>query len=193
MSLAVVFGLLADLNANDAEGASRLRAALSKVNGVLAKNALPGHTEPESLPPVHSRASIAGFPYSFLHHLRRLAAHVSADPSWKPTPFPESDDPADDPEVADQFALFQSHLLCHSDCEGFYLPIDFPRPLFADEKRVPGGMLGSSQGLLRELVALAPFLGIKLSRGRLLDTEADRINDIGGAVLDRAGRLDLPV
>jgi len=37
--------------------------------------------------------------------------------------------------------------------EGFYVPVEFPEPIF------DYGLLGSSQGLLRELIYLAPFLG----------------------------------
>jgi hypothetical protein len=178
MGLAVEVGVLAYLNDNDEEGATWLHERFVKVNEVLVENGLPSHVEPETLPPMNNRASLKSYPYSFLHYLRRFAAHVSSDPNWKPTPVAESEDPADDPVVDDETAMFNSHLLCHSDCEGFYLPIDFAEPLFADEDRVPGGMLGSSQGLMRELVAVAPFLGINLSDGTLSDAEAIRINSI---------------
>ena len=56
--------------------------------------------------------------------------------------------------------MFDSHLLCHSDCEGLYIPVNFDEPIFDDE--VPTGMLGSSQGLLRELIEVAPHIGIEL-------------------------------
>jgi hypothetical protein len=148
------------------------------VNEILAENGLPGHVEPEALPELTSRASLESYPYTFLHYLRRFAAHASTKPNWKPTPFAETADPAEDPVVAQETAKLGSHLLCHSDCEGFYLPIDFPKPLFADEERLPGGMLGSSHGLLRELVAVAPVLGIALPGGKLSDAEANRINGI---------------
>lgn len=73
--------------------------------------------------------------------------------------------------------MLSSHLLCHSDCEGFYVPIDFSEPIFADEKDIPGGMLGSSHGLMRELIAVAPYLNISLSGDELMDSEAERINE----------------
>jgi hypothetical protein len=180
MGLAISVGLLADLIVNDEEGAAHVGESLARVNGVLAENGLPAHVEPETLGKLGSRARCRGFSCSFLHYLRRFAAHASTMPDWKPTPFPEDDDPAHDLVVVDELTLFSSHLLCHSDCEGYYVPIDFPEPIFADEA-IPGGMLGSSQGLLRELIAVAPFLGIQLSEGKLSDAEADRINQVAEA------------
>jgi len=178
MGLAVEVGMLAYLNENDAEGAGWLRESLNKVNGVLDENDLPIHSEPDSLPFLRSRASIDSYPYSFLHHLRRFAAHALTKPNWMPKPFPESEDPADDPVVASESAMLNSHLLCHSDCEGFYVPVEFAEPLLTDETRVPGGMLGSSFGLMWELLSVSPVLGIKLADEKLPDSETDRINDV---------------
>jgi len=39
-------------------------------------------------------------------------------------------------------------------------------------------MLGSSFGLMRELVNLAPFIGVSLENGELSDVEAGRVNDV---------------
>jgi hypothetical protein len=69
-----------------------------------------------------------------------------------------------------------NHLLCHSDCEGFYLPIEFEEVLIDDHGQIPGGMLGSSFMLQKELVAVAPALGIRLENENLDDAEAERIN-----------------
>jgi hypothetical protein len=178
MGLAIEVGMLADLNVNDEEGAEWLRESLARVNEVLVENGFSPHAEPETLPIMSNRASVGSFPYSFLHYLRRVAAHVSRNADWKIATFAETDNPADDPIVTDASAMLDSHLLCHSDCEGFYVPIDFPNPIFADEDRIPGAMLGSSQALMRELIAVAPSLGIGLSAGRLSDEEAARIDEI---------------
>lgn len=73
--------------------------------------------------------------------------------------------------------MFDSHLLCHSDCEGYYLPVEFDDILFPDDELgIPGGMVGSSVALLRELVYVASYLGIALDdEGELSDSEIDRI------------------
>src|SRR5947209_8109837 len=125
MGLAVEVGVLAYLNDNDEEGAQWLRESFRKLNSVLEDKCLPRHDEPEALPPMESRAPIGSYPYSFLHHLRRFAAHATRNPKWKPTPFPESEDAGDDPVLESEYRRETSHLLLHSDCEGFYLPVDF--------------------------------------------------------------------
>ncbi len=176
MSLAVEVGMLADLLENDPDGAEWLRKSFDLVNEVLAENNLPPHGEPESLPPLDSRASILSYPYSFLHYLRRIAAHAAENPRWVATAFPESSDPAADSLVDKHYACMASHLLCHSDCEGFYMPIEFEAVIFDDSGRIPGGMLGSSFTLLKELQAIAPALGICLASGELSDEEAEKIN-----------------
>lgn len=175
MGLAVEVGVQSYFMENDEDGAKSMRQSLKKVNAVLAKKGLPEHVEPERLPKLESRAACNSFPYSFLHYLRRFYAHASANPRWKPKPFPMTQDPAEDPVVEDAMLMFESHLLCHSDCEGYYFPIDFDEPVF--EKQIPGGMLGSSQGLKRELVITAPFLGIRIKDGALSDAEANRVNE----------------
>lgn len=174
MGLAVEVGVLADLIENDPEGADWLRESLDAVNLVLLDNGLPPHREPESLPPLDGRASILSYPYSFLHYLRRVAAHVAENPGWIATPFPEPSDPAADPLADEHYSYMESHLLCHSDCEGFYLPIQFEE-VIADD-RVLGGMLGSSFMLQKELIAVAPALGIRLENAQLSDEVAESVN-----------------
>lgn len=178
MGLAVSVGLLADLNVHDSEGAEWCRESFAKVNGVLAENNLPMHHEPEHLPAFCSRADADSYPYSFLHYLRRVYAYVVADPKWIATPFPEDAEPTEDNVLDSEMYMFSSHLLCHSDTEGFYLPIDFDEVIVddTDQDRVLGGLVGSSYRLMDELILVAPSLGITLTDGQLSDAEATRIN-----------------
>jgi len=154
------------------------REKFRKVNEALMAKDLPQHVEPETLPHLRPRNRLASFPYSFLHHFRRFKAYATDDPSWKPEPFPKDADPAHDHLVEEQALRFHSHLLCHSDCEGYYVPVEFDEPIFADEQQIPGGMLGSSHWLMRELLEVAPYLGISVPNGILSDAEAERINAI---------------
>ncbi|MES9621145.1 hypothetical protein ACPCBX_06145 [Streptomyces tuirus] len=50
------------------------------------------------------------------------------------------------------------HLIHHSDCEGYYVPVDFTHVIV--DKRAPGGYLGSSVRLLLEARRLAEALGL---------------------------------
>ena len=192
MGLAVCVGMLAELLEDDPESAEGFEEELAEVNRVLAAAGLPPHTESRGPLELDSRASIDGFPYSFIHYLRRAYAHRVLSPDWMATPLADDVDPTADPKIQALLDGCESHLLCHSDAEGFYVPVDFDEVLFdgdgGDEEEaegdadieepagLPGGMLGSSQRLLEELVFVAPALGIRLDDGRLSDEEAERID-----------------
>jgi hypothetical protein len=157
MGLAIGIGVLADLIIHDEEGADWQRRSLAQLDAVLVRNGLPSHREPERFANPLRRHSCTSFPYSFLHYLRRAFAHVREDQS---VPDDEQLRPEHERVVEDAGTMFDSHLLCHSDAEGLYVPIDFGAPIFDDD--VPAGMLGSSQALLRELIEVAPHIAIDL-------------------------------
>lgn len=176
MGLSIVVGALAQAITDDPDGAEFLREAFDAANDLLRENKLPPHVEPEQLPPIISRCDLDGFPYSFLHNLRRVYANLEANPRWSPTGAGEEFDPDSDPVITNQALRGESHLLCHADSEGFYLPIEFKDILIDESERVPGAMLGSSHRLRAELIKIAPALGIRLDAQSLSDAEADRIN-----------------
>lgn len=177
MGLAVGIGVLADLIIHDQEGADWQRRSLAQVNAVLARNGLPAHREPERFAKKLRQHACTSFPYSFLHYLRRAFAHVRED-----LPVPDDDTlrPEHESVVDDAGSMLDSHLLCHSDAEGFYVPIDFDEPIFDDD--VPAYMLGSSQGLLRELIEVAPHIAVELVDDRptpACEAELREIEDEG--------------
>jgi len=180
VGLAISIGALADLLEHDPEGAEWFEEDLAAANRVLVSNGLPPHVEPRELPPPRRRASLLSMPYSFIHHLRRAHAHRAAQATWVAAPLADGVDPTTDSTLQAQLELLESHLICHSDAEGFYLPIDFRDVLFeeGDDHDLPGGMLGSSYRLLEELVRVAPALGIRLSGDQLSDAEASRVDDL---------------
>ncbi|WP_181768768.1 hypothetical protein [Streptomyces albidus (ex Kaewkla and Franco 2022)] len=103
-------------------------------------------------------APIAGFDYDALHFLRR--AHLLHLCGLEVTPVDELG--GDYEQLLEMFETTaqESHLVWHYDHAGAYVPVDFAAPL-ADEALLDGGgPLGSSHGLLRELEAVAPYLGI---------------------------------
>src|SRR5205085_771641 len=165
MGLAMEVGALAYLIANDSEAAGWVRKNFELINQLLAANGLPLHHEPESLPKMPYRGCLRSFPYSDLHYLRRVVAYSRRAPN-KLTPLGEDEDPKEDPELDREYDRSESHVVCHSDCEGYYVPIDFARPLYdGKEVRILGAILGSCQQALQELIQVAPLLGIKLTRG----------------------------
>jgi len=174
MGLAVSVGILADLLQNDPEGATDVRADLEAINRLLAASGLPRHTEPESLPRLDDRTAVGSFPYSCLHQLRRVYAwHVATGQLPPPLTL---DARASHDSVLELVGSPQHHLLWHSDCEGYYVPIDFPYVIEGEE--IVGGGFGSSQRLMVELCLIAPPLGITLENGQLSDSETQRLSDL---------------
>jgi hypothetical protein len=178
MSLTVSIGQLAFLLAHDPKEVGRFRKALRAVNRVLTAKGLPTHNEPESLPELVDRAPVLGsIPYGWLQYTRRAVAYAMR-PGKRFRPLDDEEDPSADPMYDALLSSSDSHIICHSDCEGFYVPIDFPKPLYdplpdSDPDVIRGGgILGSSQGGLRELVLAAPLLDIPLKGGRLSVKEA---------------------
>lgn len=150
-----------------------VRDDLRRINRVLAAHGLPPHVEPWVLPPFRDRCTGVGLPYTMVHYLRRAVAYARHAPK-RFTPC--TGDPTADPLVDRELSVhFDSHLICHSDCDGFYVPIDFPEPLYEDAG-TGIGQLGSSHAALRELVLTAPVLGIRLRNGALPDAVADELN-----------------
>lgn len=103
-------------------------------------------------------APVAGFDYDALHLLRR--AYMLQLCRLEVAPVDAlGGDYEQLLEMFEQTAQ-QSHLVWHYDHAGAYVPVDFPAPLATEELLEGGGPLGSSHGLLRELEAVAPHLGI---------------------------------
>jgi hypothetical protein len=102
--------------------------------------------------------------YSGLHTVRRVAVHL-ADTGTLPDPLEEAHKAADDPLLTKAYTEFPGrsagpfdHLICHSDCEGYYVPVDFGQVIF--DESLAGGYLGSSVRLLAETRRIASALGL---------------------------------
>lgn len=157
MGLAIGVGPYGSYDAEDLdEMRPQLDADMARINSQLATLGLPPHTENQAEFDFDSQAFISSFPYRFLHFLRAVAYHHSLG-----LPLPDQQakgyDAADDYDGA---SMLESHLLNHSDCDGYYVPVDFDAPLVDDE--FDGVILGSSVALQRELLAVAEPLGIEV-------------------------------
>ena len=175
MGLAIIVGVYAEAD-DDPDWREHLDEELGRLNGVLAEHGVPRHRERDLDAPPVSRAICDGFPYAYLHYLRRVYAHVAADPEYVAAPLADGVDPTQDPILETAYSSRPSHLLQHSDCEGYYVPVDFNDVIFCDEKVVAGGMIGSSYQLRKELMRCARALGIQLDGTTLSDVEAERVN-----------------
>jgi hypothetical protein len=184
MGLALEVGILADLKTADEEGYEYFADQFKLVNALLSENGLPEHAEPEDVPIF----SCDMYGYSGLHFLRRIAAHLLVNGQ---TPDPGDGNPTADPvmeECYDEIATMQDarstewkrfdHLLCHSDAEGFYVPIEFDEVVFdLDGTGLAGAQVGSSQKLLTECMTLAMQLGMPTD----MDPEDDLFHQIADA------------
>jgi hypothetical protein len=188
VGLSIDYGHL-ESRCEDPDGVERFLRDLGEVNAVLRAHGLPEHVEPAWLPPHEYRCALGSIAWSWLHCLRRLHALVlenGAQPDWRPDPAgedypdPRHLDPVIDAELS---RSMRSHLIVHSDCEGWYVPVDFQYVLYAEPGgSLPGGILGSSQRLLGELCAIAPWLGVALGpTGGLDDAGAARLNETSQA------------
>lgn len=161
MGLAIGVGDLAAALRDDPEDCDALEQDFDRLNAVLRQFGLPTHTEPRDLPELEYE-SVVSFPYSFLHFARRMYARLRLGKPAEPVVGGDLS-AEDDTDIESVSSLQDSHLLYHSDCDGYYVPIDFERPLLDEE--ITGGAVGSTQGLLREINLIAPLIGIELAGG----------------------------
>ena len=185
MGLAIEIGAYAFACQNDPEGAEFFLTHFEVINRALREKGLPAHHEPSAEVPENPRAGVVGFPYSCLHQLRRAYAHTVVHPGRILMPPQAGQEAQDDQMVESAYQATGSHLIAHSDAEGYYVPVDFPDVIIDPE--VAGGAVGSSHRVLAELIAVAPALGVRLDEGGLSDAEADRIN---GVVMDQSSPLE---
>lgn len=179
MGLGLEVGLLADVRESDREGYEERLQQFVVVNQALRAAGLPEHHEPEDLEGREPWWCAIGH-YNTLHGLRRLAAHL-----WARGQLPEPDLPA---SLSDQVTdachsgavdagnfWATPHLLLHSDCGGFYLPMPFGHVVEPDPQlfETAGGWIGSSQMLLKECYALADVLELPLDDGLIWEGQAD--------------------
>src|ERR1700733_12902324 len=132
MGLGINTHFFASMLVNDAEGAEWIQHNLGLVNELLADHGLPPHVEPTQVT-TKMRQHCGSFPYSYLHYLRRAFAHVHE--KLELTPVADDDDPTEDPVIEDAATLFDTHLLCHSDAEGYYVPVEFDEVIFDNDER----------------------------------------------------------
>jgi hypothetical protein len=159
----------------DDEGEQRYRLRMEGLRDALAGRGVEW-SEPDTVPPPSAmRKHISSFPYRYLHYLRRAYALDYLGIPVTPAASYDEVQRADH-QIEDATLGLSSHLLCHADQSGYYVPAEFDDPLFLDESIDGAGMVGSSPGLLDELQRVAPLIGVELADGdELPDAEAARL------------------
>lgn len=159
MGLALCVGMLADSLSGEPDEAQYFEEQLTRINEVLAKVGLPAHNEPTALPSGLT-FSCSMWGYSGLHYLRRIAAWDALNEGL---PDPGDDSASQDPLIntynqraLQDASIAYTHLMLHSDAEGYYLPQAFDEVLFPeDQLGIAGSMIGSASKLYAECVKLA--------------------------------------
>ncbi|MBE9207932.1 hypothetical protein IQ244_15650 [Nostoc sp. LEGE 06077] len=133
---------------------------LVDINNVLQQQGLPTHQEAFGEWVQNLEFPQLSWSYSTIHYLRYFAARFIENRGWNPTV--EDSNKKDIPTYLGDyiFELKKSHLICHSDCNGYYLPIDFETVIY--DQNLPGYWLGSSIYLVKELEYLAELLSFNL-------------------------------
>lgn len=184
MGLRLSVGYIAEVKEADPEGVVMVRNGFERLNEFICSQGLPPHREPEEIIPF----SCQMWGYSGLHYLRRTAVHLARSGALPP---PGDENASKDPLLLERYATTNGsagwfsrllgrsaarerfvHLIDHSDAEGYYLPSDFSRVLFAPAGwQIPGGYIGSAPRLLQECEEIARALELPLD----LDIEADEV------------------
>ncbi len=183
MGLNIRVGVLA--SHEDEDDADYFAEQMQLVNEVLADNGLAEFREPKDMP-ADKQCDYDLGPYSWLHQLRRFAAHLDLRGE---VPEPGDEHAAADPVLERYFTLAKrhnrpepgfvkrvagaakasdepepklsfDHLILHSDAEGYYVPVAFPKVLYPSKDDIAGAMIGSSQALVEECRRIARALEI---------------------------------
>jgi hypothetical protein len=157
MGLNMVVGVLVEA---DEEYAELVQRDFTEIGELLRRAGAGSWAEPATV----QDAEFEMWGYSGLHTVRRLAVHLGAS-GRLPEPLAEAHRATDDALLTKAYAALPAnppgpfdHLIYHSDCAGYYVPIDFEQVIV--DERAPGGYLGSSVRLLEETRRVAQALGL---------------------------------
>ncbi|MCJ1676257.1 hypothetical protein MTF65_02550 [Streptomyces sp. APSN-46.1] len=144
-----VVGALVD--AEDDDYTEMVRADFVAIGELLERAGARQWTEPDL--DEEECAEFEAWGYSGLHTIRRLAVHLAAV-GRLPEPFDRTQRATADPLLSKVYEALPSdppgpfdHLVHHSDCEGYYVPVDFAH-VIVDKKgtrRLPG-LFGATAG-----------------------------------------------
>ncbi|MFJ1704761.1 hypothetical protein [Kitasatospora sp. NPDC088346] len=173
MGISLSVGILHSVAGSDREGLRYHREAFTRLHEALAAQGIDWR-EPEPAESADAPRHYAGFPARHLTHLRRsYVLHRWEEPVTPALTCDPAQYARDLRWIEDETSMLSSHLLCHSDTAGYYLPVDLDDPLFlpAGAGVDGGGIVGSSRRLLAELRSFAPAIGVRLDPDGTLGAE----------------------
>src|SRR4051794_37324345 len=92
-----------------------LARQLKDINRLLKGQKLPLYKAPKEVPKFKNRAHCQGFPYSWIHYLRRALAHARQQPKKQFKPLKNNAEAMDDPLIDNELSIYMNcHLICHS-------------------------------------------------------------------------------
>lgn len=169
----MVVGVLVDV---DDEYAEMVRTDFAVIGELLDRAGAGRWAEPAAI----ESEEFEMWGYWGLHTVRRLAAHL-AENGRLPEPLEDAHRASDDALLNKAYATPPSdppgpfdHLIYHSDCEGYYVPVAFEH-VIVDEKAA-GGYLGSSVRLLEETRRIAQALSLPED----LDPDSEEVFEAAG-------------
>ena len=146
---------------------------LTSINSLLQKEGAQQFVETSSKEASESRCAYSSFPEVFYAILCRLVAYGYAGISELP-PLQDGDSIYEDEILEEEMYMLRSHIISHSDSEGYFVPTEFAEPIIDDLAR--GGAVCSSYAAIKELIGCASLIGINLDGNFVSDDEANNIN-----------------
>ncbi len=131
----------------------------SKIGEVLENHGLNKYTENFELCDKNLILPEISCSYKDLHCLRYLSAKIIENKYWLPDISLEAKYKIPSKLRNEIYQDRKSHLICHSDFDGYYIPIDFNKVIYEPEVC---GWLGSSFRLCQELTEIAKRLNFEL-------------------------------
>jgi hypothetical protein len=179
MSLDLDIGALVGYQERDPEGYNQLKSELDAISKWLVQVGVGQYQEPEDCDMLSVRVG----PYSYLHYLRRMAAHLAITGELPP---PSDENPSKDIYLKQYFEqVFKEHqigpfdnLIIHGDTDGYYVPLDFAPPVAPPKQLgINTWVIGSTFGLLRECEYLAASLQIPIRAYKIVMGHLGRCQD----------------
>ncbi len=146
---------------------------LETINKLLQREGVQQYDDTPQEQVLVNRAACSSFPSIIYSILCRLVAYGYAKLPQLP-PLQDGNVIDEDEVLVEEMNMLRSHIICHSDSEGYFVPVNFNEPIMDDD--IWGGALCSSIKVMEELINCAYLIGINVEDNAISDKEAENIN-----------------